>query len=462
MADTTITETDILVIGAGIVGLSIAMEMLHQGKTVRIIDKDFQGPVRTHIGELALFGGDPVLFNLTKLSRDAWAEAEKRYDLSLGLMERGCLELATTPGRKVLTQTEAADDPATTESLLSVEAIANHAGMKLAPEVIAAKWEAKAPVLSTTTALETLREKVTQKGAIIWGSDEVIEFLSEEDEASTTLKGVRIRSGEVALAREVFVAAGALTSMLLGALHLTLPIRPARQHLITFKVPEDEGEENEISYTMLTHRLRRGHVVYKRLREGPIMVAYDGLMDPTQATYSQIPDDTVVDLIHTYTSANLLPAFRDATVEDSVAITAAVTPDFRPVIGRWRGVQGLWLATGFAGRSYTYAMVVAQTLGKILAGEMPALNLAPFAPERFELDRWPRFQRPPSLAWSEQATFTERAKFAQNVNTTGSGPAEFMDNVAMVDKHKVMQMGGSNKVREKGAKKVQMAGSRKK
>src|SRR5690606_34008834 len=108
--------------------------------------------------------------------------------------------------------------------------------------------------------------------------------------------------------------------------------------------------------------------------------------------------------------------------------------DFRPIIGRWRGINGLWLATGFAGRSYAYAMAVAHTLGQILVGEMPSLNLAPLAPERFELGRWPRFQRPPSLAWSEQATFSGKAQFADKVNTTGSGPAEFMDNVAMVDK----------------------------
>jgi len=192
-------------------------------------------------------------------------------------------------------------------------------------------------------------------------------------------------------------------------------------------------------------------------------LSYDGLMDPMQATYSLQVDETVLDLLHTYTSANLFPEFRDAKVEGAVCITGAVTPDFRPVVGRWRGIQGLWLATGFAGRSYAYAMGIAQTLGAIMTGAMPNLNLAPFAPERFELDRWPRFQRPPSLAWSEQATFAGKAQFATQVNTTGSGPAGYMDNVNMVDKNKVDR--GQMKTtdfKENTKGKIQMAGTKRK
>jgi hypothetical protein len=141
-------------------------------------------------------------------------------------------------------------------------------------------------------------------------------------------------------------------------------------------------------------------------------------------------------------------------------VTGAIAPDFRPVIGRWPGVMGLWVLTGFAGRNFAYAAVVAQSLGQALGGENPSLNLNPFSPERFELDRWPRFQRPPSLAWNEQATFAGKAKFATNVNTTGSGPAEFMNNVQMTGSKGKVQMGGTGevKVREKTRGKVQMGG----
>ncbi|PIZ30351.1 MAG: hypothetical protein COY40_04930 [Alphaproteobacteria bacterium CG_4_10_14_0_8_um_filter_53_9] len=367
------------------------------------------------------------------------------------------MELATTPGRKVILQNENADSPREIELITEKEKIKEELGAPFASDVIAIKKEETAPVLSTQTIIESLRAKVKEQGAILWGADEVTEFITEEDEAGTTLQGVRVKSGEVALADETFVAAGAITGLLLKTLHLTLPLRPSRQHLITFS-----GVKN-FSEALITHRLRRGHLVFKGLMGGKVMLSYDGLMDPMQATYSLQVDETVLDLLHTYTSANLFPEFRDAKVEGAVCITGAVTPDFRPVVGRWRGIQGLWLATGFAGRSYAYAMGIAQTLGAIMTGAMPNLNLAPFAPERFELDRWPRFQRPPSLAWSEQATFAGKAQFATQVNTTGSGPAGYMDNVNMVDKNKVDR--GQMKTtdfKENTKGKIQMAGTKRK
>src|SRR5690606_36156020 len=117
---------------------------------------------------------------------------------------------------------------------------------------------------------------------------------------------------------------------------------------------------------------------------------------------------------------------------------------------------------GLGARNYAYAALIAQTVGQSLAGDNMLVNLQPFSPERFQLDRWPRFQRPPSLAWNEQATFSGKAKFAENVQTTGSGPASFMDNVQMTSKGKKIQMGGTGtetRVREKASRgKVQMGG----
>jgi len=123
-------------------------------------------------------------------------------------------------------------------------------------------------------------------------------------------------------------------------------------------------------------------------------------------------------------------------------------------------VRGLWVVTGLAGRNYAYAAAIAQVIGQTLFNENTALNLAPFSPERFELNRWPRFQRPPSLAWNEQATFSGKAKFADTVNTTGTGPAEFATNVQMTGGKSVVQMGGTGetRVREKTRGKVQMGG----
>ena len=51
-------QLDAIVVGANVVGLFTALELLHRGLKVRIVDKDFHGPIRTHVGEMAPLGGD--------------------------------------------------------------------------------------------------------------------------------------------------------------------------------------------------------------------------------------------------------------------------------------------------------------------------------------------------------------------------------------------------------------------
>lgn len=445
-------KTDILVIGGGVVGLMIAVEMLHRGKSVRLIDKNFTGQTRTHVGELAFFGGDPVLESLTTQSRQSWLDASSRYGEDFGVMVRGALELANTKGRVVVAQTEAQNGTGV-EFIDDKMAIEEKLGASISDEVKGAKWDSTAPIISTHTVMEVLQRLVNAKGGIVWGTDEVVELLMSDTEGESRLKGVRVKSGDVAYADEIIVAAGAMTHLLLDTLELKLPLRPARQHLVTYHVRE------EVGFAMLTHRMRRGHVMMKRLREGPLMLAYDGLMDPMQATYSLQPDEGMMELLQVYLGG-MVPALKTATELDTRVVTGAVTPDFRPVIGRWPGVRGLWVITGLGGRNYAYAAIIAQTIGQSLANENLLVNLTPFAPDRFELDRWPRFQRPPSLAWNEQATFSGKAKFATTVNTTGSGPAEFMNNVQMTGGKSVVQMGGTGetRVRERTKGKVQMGG----
>ena len=59
------------------------------------------------------------------------------------------------------------------------------------------------------------------------------------------------------------------------------------------------------------------------------------------------------------------------------------TPDMMPLIGPAPGVQGLWLAHGHAHHGFTLGPVTGRLLAEMMCGQQPLLDPAPFAPSRF-------------------------------------------------------------------------------
>jgi glycine/D-amino acid oxidase-like deaminating enzyme len=58
------------------------------------------------------------------------------------------------------------------------------------------------------------------------------------------------------------------------------------------------------------------------------------------------------------------------------------TPDKLPLIGRWEGTPGLWIAAGHEGLGITTSLGTAGLLADLIAGRAPAIDPAPFAPTR--------------------------------------------------------------------------------
>jgi glycine/D-amino acid oxidase-like deaminating enzyme len=58
-------------------------------------------------------------------------------------------------------------------------------------------------------------------------------------------------------------------------------------------------------------------------------------------------------------------------------------PDGLPALGPSRAVPGLWVATGHEGAGVGLGPISGELLASALCGETPALDLAPFDPDRF-------------------------------------------------------------------------------
>ncbi len=66
--------------------------------------------------------------------------------------------------------------------------------------------------------------------------------------------------------------------------------------------------------------------------------------------------------------------------------TRPCMPDMRPVIGRASGQTGLWLNFGHGHQGFTLGPVTGRLLAEMMTGEEPVVDPAPFAPDRYDDD----------------------------------------------------------------------------
>ena len=59
------------------------------------------------------------------------------------------------------------------------------------------------------------------------------------------------------------------------------------------------------------------------------------------------------------------------------------TPDMKPIIGPAPGQEGLWLALGHGHQGFTLGPATGQLLGQMMDGEAPQIDMAPFRADRF-------------------------------------------------------------------------------
>lgn len=59
------------------------------------------------------------------------------------------------------------------------------------------------------------------------------------------------------------------------------------------------------------------------------------------------------------------------------------TPDMKPIIGAAPGHRGLWFASALAHRGFTLGPITGRVLSEVMTGEVPSVDISPFAVDRF-------------------------------------------------------------------------------
>lgn len=365
-------DADVAIVGAGVVGLSIALHLAEAGAEVVVFE-------RSGIGAGAS-GVQPGGVRQQWTTQVNCEMARESLEFYRNVVAR--LDAATEPKFEACGYLFIADTQTDLERLAAGVALQNECGV---PSMLLTPEEAEEVVPGLVS------EGMT--GAAYCAEDGYFDKPQAVVEAfgtAATRNGVRIiidhvqrlvprdgvwsfelRNGTLQRAREVVVAAGYDSPPLLAQLGVVLPIRREPRYLF-FSEPISE---RLLEPLVIASGLR---LAAKQLANGRVLASDLGAAgDPAseRERWRQQIDRGI---------RSLLPILQFVSFPLLVEGFYDMTPDNQPLLGTVSEHKGLWLATGFSGHGFMMAPAVGRRLAAAIAGEPPHPSLTELSLDRFD------------------------------------------------------------------------------
>ncbi|WP_116793334.1 NAD(P)/FAD-dependent oxidoreductase [Achromobacter dolens] len=375
---------DVIVIGAGVVGSSVAFHLAALGaNSVLVLDRATVGAGTTAQSSGILRTHYSVRENV-ELARRSWgaftdfAAYVGDEDAASGLVRCGYLIAAAdddkrAPLAEALAQQQAQGipvqrlDAAQARDLLPIADFRDAALIGFEPDA----GFADAYLVATSFARAARRRGVTIRENV------AVHGLSWQGGRVT---GVATSEGDYACG--VVVSTQNIWSAELAAwTGLALPLAPERHVVLAL-----ECAAAPYAYSMPVYKdLASPGMLYCRSYGGSQMLVSEGTAGETLASGQTEQGDIPLDYVAAVGEqvAARFPAYAEAGLASSWTGVYDVTPDWNPVLGRIDGVEGLVAGFGFSGHGFKLSPAVGRVLAQEALGLATDVPLAPYALARF-------------------------------------------------------------------------------
>jgi glycine oxidase len=353
---------DVVVVGAGIIGLACAWRARQRGLSVLVVDgaEPGSGASRVAAGMIAPvteaeFGAEDLLrLNLAAHSR--WPAFAEELGGELHHRLSGSLVVAA--------------DRDDAEELHRLHEFQRSVGLD-AEWLTPSECRRLEPALSPRVGggiLAKHEQQVDPVAVVARLVAQGLEIESGDPVVAVGDQGVRLGSGATRAAEQVVIAAGSWSGSGIDGLP-ELPVRPVKGQILALRRPLDRPLTERFIRTPRCYVLDRGDgrlVVGGTMEERGFdtQVTVDGVYRLLEAAWEVLPD--VAELQFDGARAGLRPG----------------TPDNAPIIGRGELPNVVW-ATGNYRHGVLHTPITAEAVAEILAGGEPPAALAVFSPERF-------------------------------------------------------------------------------
>jgi glycine/D-amino acid oxidase-like deaminating enzyme len=415
-------HADVVIIGAGIIGISTAIELQARGLDVVVVEKGEVAAEQSsrNWGWCRQMGRDPHEIPLIKVSLDLWRGMNKRIGAETGYRTCGIVYMADT--EKELAQHQAWCDANVKQYGLTSRMIATAEAAMLVPGATTT-WKGGLFTYDDgraepSIAVPAMAEYFKSKGGKIF--------------SHCAARGVERQAGcvcEVVTERgtiktqSVVLAGGYWSGRFLANLNVRFPQSGVISSVMRTS-PIDLGHIRTFAGNRFAVRKRTdggytiAHNLYSVADLTPSHLRFmkDFLpiltMDrkgvklrlgrrffnewslPRRWTLDQVSPFELVRILDPQPYANLMddaasalkkiyPAFADMRIEETWAGMIDATPDAVPVIDKIDAIPGLFMASGFSGHGFGLGPGAGQLMAEIVTNQKPCVDPSPFRFARF-------------------------------------------------------------------------------
>jgi sarcosine oxidase, subunit beta len=372
-------SVDVAIVGAGIAGCSIAYQLAKRGKTIAVFDRrgvcsgasGRNGGMTGTGSALHATAGEAIAALTGENFRMLQDELARELDDDFSLMVTGGVDIATNEEQASFLQQAVARQR---ESGVDVEWLDSREARELIPalseSILGVEWKRHSGHLWPFQLVHALANGARNYGTQFITHTPVNRVISD----SSRVTGLETEHGTVE-AGAVIIATNAWTRDLLP----DLPdgaILPARgQILVTQPVgqilPMPFSTNYDKEYGRQTHS---GQILCGGFRR---LDVEEGLGLDTEESHPP----AIGGIAHCLST--IFPKLRDLRVVRTWSGLMGFTADGLPMIGRYGDRDGLFVAAGFNGGGFSYALATGKAMAQLVANGRSTLDLDPFDPNRF-------------------------------------------------------------------------------
>jgi|AntRauTorcE11898_2_1112593.scaffolds.fasta_scaffold01843_4 D-amino-acid dehydrogenase len=375
-----VEQSDVVVVGGGIVGTAAAFHLAERGVDTLLVDDGRAGS--------ATAAGAGIISPPTSSRRDnddwfAFAvEAAAHYPTLIDRLETRGIDdhsyLETEMLSVALTEAEAGtleeDRERAARRGARLEEIPPEVAQEAFPALADVEMALRLPDAARVdgaSITSAIRRAAKQSG--LTTLDAVVEEILVEDGAAA---GVVVDGGGRIDADSVVVAGGAWSGGFGDDLDLSLPVCPTRGQLVHLDASED-AVFDDMADLPIVGSVSDNYIV--PWADDRIVVG------ATREEDAGFDAQTTAGGVHEVLDAGLrlAPGLDDATLNEVRVGLRPGSPDGLPILGPVPAVEGAYVATGHGPTGLTLGPYSGEVIAQLIGDEQPAVDLSAFDPDRF-------------------------------------------------------------------------------
>lgn len=364
------SQQKVIVIGAGIIGLMSALELLEQGFKVVMFDQAEAAKASSWAGGGILspmypWKYEPEINLLAQHGKRLYQAWNKKLfpitNIDFEIEEVGMLIFDEDQFQKGLNYHQQFNEPDQISTLLNQQQL-QEINSKVSKEVKAALYFPHLANIRNPRLTQSILKYLSKQPNFILISHTAIQTIEQDDVKVTALID---QYGKKYQADHYVLATGAWSQPLLEQLHIDFQVAPVHGQMVLYKTPAKWLPTLCMNDTMYLIPRRDGHIVCgSSMRQ----CGFDTTLD---ANISQNIISAAV---------NLVPELKDYPIVKQWAGLRPSSPKGIPQIGKVPHLNNMWLNVGHYRNGLVMAPASAQLLVQQMCGQVPLTRPQPFLP----------------------------------------------------------------------------------